>query len=374
MPRGVHDEPTGPIQIHLLSTEHRESDRRAELESNAVSDELGEQLDRGYDVDNLEFAQPHVKGPVLWEMQRDEGSKAFVEACLIISGLINSHHNVSYVMSETSGEAVMEYTASYIEKEGNGLVAASAVMLAAIDHIHAHPSVADNTGTDVRTGQHFATRVVNSLTAATEFSVPIMLLALRGRTSIVTSEAYWYLFPHDNVTYVERLRSAARGDEESEGGVGTEQDEASGESTSECETEDEGVRDEVENRPSDAEIAFAEKTVDEVAATEEEKLMDMLHDMGNSTNNAEASTTGGTNEYKLLDGTIVYVSQAESHLHRGPNFVDYNPQEFHCIVDLKKRPTEEQLAKGKAFILLKCRVFCDIFIYLFLIEPGVVVA
>jgi hypothetical protein len=409
MARGLHEGQTTPVHLTLVSKEDRDAGIRAVVTASPIADDLAEQIDRGYNLDRLEFATPHVLGPILWELHRLMESEMFVEASLLISGLINAHHNGSFVLSEGAGEGIAEYTNQYMEKEGKGLEAAASVMLAAIDHLHAHPSVAANSGEDVRTGQHFATRVVNSLTAATEFSVPIMLLALRGRTSIVTSESYWYIFPHDNVNYVDRMRASARlsaggegansvgsasneGDEdddddddddyrESDSDMRDDEDDEqsmsgeddSGQSASvDHDDDDESDEDtrsershdsldsgvhargdgnnggarrsvngaecigEDDEQPSGKAIKFAESVLDEVQTAQHDDYVDMLEALGDCKADP-TPTTGGTNEFKLADGTIVYVTHAESYKYRGEHFVDFNPQEFHCIVDLVKK-------------------------------------
>ncbi len=54
---------------------------------------------------------------------------------------------------------------------------------------------------------------------------------------------------------------------------------------------------------------------------------------------------GGTNSYKTTVGKVVFLTQAESHHHRGPAFAHYSQLEFECIVQLQEKVQHQEKAE-----------------------------
>jgi hypothetical protein len=105
----------------------------------------------------------------------------------------------------TSGEAAEEYLSEYMVKEKASLKQAVPSLFAALDQIIAHPSKAEDTGSTIRTGIHLAQRTVNTLSGSHQWSMPLTASALLGNKSIVSSELFCYIFPHENDSYVNSL-------------------------------------------------------------------------------------------------------------------------------------------------------------------------
>ncbi|ETL95647.1 hypothetical protein L917_06590 [Phytophthora nicotianae] len=97
---------------------------------------------------------------------------------------------------EDAGDMVDEYQQNYMTKEGAGLKNAAAVMLTALEDVLKYPSVALNSGTPIRQAQYLATRTVNAFGGAHEWPLSLMVYALLGHKSYISSEAFWYIFPH----------------------------------------------------------------------------------------------------------------------------------------------------------------------------------
>jgi hypothetical protein len=64
------------------------------------------------------------------------------------------------------------YLVKYLTKDKTELSASLVVLLDARKHIDKYPSVADDTGTAIRTTQHFLIRVLNSLSGMSEYGAP----------------------------------------------------------------------------------------------------------------------------------------------------------------------------------------------------------
>jgi hypothetical protein len=78
-------------------------------------------------------------------------------------------------------------------------------LLVALDQIIAYPSKAEDTGSTIRTGIHLAQCTMNTFSGSHQWSMPLMVSALLGNKSIVSSELLCYVLPHANVSYVNSL-------------------------------------------------------------------------------------------------------------------------------------------------------------------------
>ncbi len=55
---------------------------------------------------------------------------------------------------------------------------------------------------------------------------------------------------------------------------------------------------------------------------------------------------GGANcYYKIKDGKVVFLTQAESYHHRGPAFAHYSQLEFECIIHLQEKVQHQEKAE-----------------------------
>ena len=219
-----------------------------------------------------------------------------IEANLIVSNLLQCHNNASIITSKDAGEAVEEYAAAYMTKEGAPLRQAAAVLLAAVDHIARYTSKAEDSGTVERTGKHLAQRTLNSFTGSHQWSMPLMVYALHGFKSYATTEAFTYIFPHDNVSNFDEVpeEAAQKGNVENVG--------------------QEDVAD-----PS---------------------IMDLLNSVNKLPANDNKGFVGATS-YKVGQKCI-FLNQAVSYVNRGKCFEPYGQLEFECIVELLPKKGEQQ--------------------------------
>ncbi|ETM48838.1 hypothetical protein L914_06688 [Phytophthora nicotianae] len=186
-PAGIHNLPTQPLHI---------SKSDGVLTGKSLNPELEVKLDAGYDPEQGEFLRPHIPGPIVWEQFRPESDGMFIETNLLLSGLTASHCSSSIMNGEDAGDMVDEHQQNYMTKEGAGLKNAAAVMLTALEDVLKYPSVALNSGTPIRQAQYLATRTVNAFGGAHEWPLSLMVYALLGHKSYISSEAFWYIFPH----------------------------------------------------------------------------------------------------------------------------------------------------------------------------------
>jgi hypothetical protein len=130
-----------------------------------------------------------------------------------------------------------------------------------------------------------------------QWSMPLMALALLGNRSIISSELYRYVVPHANVSYVNSLLPS-RSDLSDEQNKPTSSVDDNNDYTQSC---------------LDAVMA---------AVSKDDEHNDFCR---------------GTTSHKTADGTVVFLTQAESYYHRSPAFANYSQLEFECIIQLQDK-------------------------------------
>lgn len=118
-------------------------------------------------------------------------------------------------------KATMFYLVSYIVKNVTELHATLSVFLNSAKHVRDHPSTAQDSGTDQRTGMHIIQRTINSMTGAQE--LPAMLGAMVGmrRSRFHCNRAFVYTCVTGAVAWVKHHifgDRAAWDDREADGG------------------------------------------------------------------------------------------------------------------------------------------------------------
>ena len=220
-----------------------------------------------------------------------------------MTNLLQCHNNASVITGRDSGEAIEEYAVSYMTKEGAPLLHAAAVLLAAIDNLSKHPSLAEDTGTLKRTGKHLAAWTVNSFSGSHQWSLPVMAYALRGHKSFSSTESFWFLFPHDNVAF------------------------------------------------RDGSNKHKINTSYAMQILNKEMLEDTLQALqANINEHNDQDSAIGARANKVGNSTV-FLTQAESYAHQGEHFHDYSQLEFECTTDLierkPKKPTQVQADQHK---------------------------
>ena len=86
------------------------------------------------------------------------------------------------------------YLIKYLAKDGNELANILSLVKAADEQIRKHPSVADDSGTEVRRSQHLLTRLLNCVNGQVEVGGQTAALALLGFPSNVMSHGFVFVF------------------------------------------------------------------------------------------------------------------------------------------------------------------------------------
>ncbi len=128
--------------------------------------------------------------------------------------------------------------------------------------------------------------------------MPLMASAHLGNKSIISSELFYYVFPHENVFYVSSLL-------QSDSNL----------------SHNKSVKN---SRSMDENNEYARICLDAVM---EAVWKDDDHN----------EFCGGANSYKTTYGKVVFLTQAESYHHCGPVFANYSQLEFECIIQLQEK-------------------------------------
>jgi hypothetical protein len=158
-------------------------------------------------------------------------------------------------------------------------------LLAALNEIIVRPSKADDTGTAICTGKHFAQYTVNAYWGSHQWSMPFMASALLGNRSIISLELNHYVFPHANVSHVNTLLPSLSNEQ-------------------------------IKPTSSvDDNIQYAQSYLDAVmvSVSKDDKHNEICR---------------GTTFYKTADGTVVFLTHAKLYHHQGPAFAKYSQLEF----------------------------------------------
>ncbi|OWZ23122.1 LOW QUALITY PROTEIN: hypothetical protein PHMEG_0002044 [Phytophthora megakarya] len=206
-PSGVNLHPTCP----LLVTRDRSGDMKAGVppivHGFPVPQHLLRSIDCGYSVEKGEAFRPHGEGPLVWELQRPASDAYMVETNLILAALTCSHTNSSVINGVDCGDMIDEYQQAYMTKDDVALKSAASALHSALEHNVKFPSHADNSQTPLRIGQYLATRTVNSFSGGHEWSHSLMVHAITGHRSFLSSDKFWYIFPYSLMQYVNDLLS-----------------------------------------------------------------------------------------------------------------------------------------------------------------------
>jgi hypothetical protein len=289
--QGLHEEKICAILVILFKSEN--------VANIPLDKDIVAMLNTPNDALAGALKQQHPMRPIVWEQTRNEQDAYYCENNIIITNIVGCASNSSLITSTTSGKAPKEYMSKYMVKEKASLKQAVPSLLAALDEIIVHPSKAENTGTAICTGKYLAQCTINAFLGSHQWSMPLMASALLGNRSIISLELYCFVFPHANVSYVNSLLPS-RSDLSNE-----------------------------QNKPTssvDDNNEYAQSCLDAVMAAV-------------SKDDEHNEFCGGTTSYKTTDGTVLFLTQAESYYHRGPVFASYSQLEFECIIQLQDKPS-----------------------------------
>ncbi|KAG6949905.1 hypothetical protein JG687_00014556 [Phytophthora cactorum] len=180
-PAGVHERETEPLCIR-----------------GAIADSVDKKLVYA----DKRVIRERTDGAIVWEQHRPAKDAMFVDTNLSLAFLTRSHTNSAVMDGMDAGNMVEEYQqSSYMTKEKGGLKFANTAMHTAISDILEYLSLAEDSGTNLRTAKQLAARAVNDFTGGNEWSHSLMAYALAGHRSFLSSDTFWYRFPHRLVKY-----------------------------------------------------------------------------------------------------------------------------------------------------------------------------
>ncbi|OWZ05539.1 hypothetical protein PHMEG_00022357 [Phytophthora megakarya] len=333
-PAGVHEGLTSPLHVRLSSPGSVK--QHATFSVTNIEDATAAIIDDNTGLQGRKLLPDHVDGAIIWEQHRPIGDIMFVETNLAMAALLASHTNSSLMNGKASADMVEEYQHAYMTKEKGGLKFATTAMLTALEDIEKYPSQADDCGTRVRHAKHLASRTVNSFTGGTEWSHSLMAYSLAGHCSFVSSDTFWYVYPHALAAYirehsVNEIGSGSSEEEDDEEFVlSTSSEDTDSSENSDIAISDTELLELLDVDGTDDSYGICSEPVGENEANEwvEGALRDLIAGVNtDSEDTAQSSTPSGARMYKV-NGEVIIVSPSESYRYRGVHFQDYSPLEF----------------------------------------------
>jgi hypothetical protein len=119
-----------------------------------------------------------------------------------LSAALACNTNVEPLGNFAQAKSALFYLLKYIVKDGSELANTLSLLHAADKHNQLYPSIADNTGTNVRNTQYLTTRLLNSISGQVEVGGQVASLSLCGVPSNLYSHDFAFLHIHPAIVYV----------------------------------------------------------------------------------------------------------------------------------------------------------------------------
>lgn len=240
----------------------------------------------------------------------------------LITALLGCNTNIGVLGSDSQAKAALCYVLKYITKPTTELTHVLSLWNNARKTIETYPSKAVDTGTSLRTAQHFLTRIANQMTSSTEISSMMAAAALLGTPAETASCSFQYVFVHAAMKYAEGYNNSS-----SDAITDDEED-------SHCEIDEEAI---VMN-----ENYFDLFSSEDFDGESEPQVHDTLfthalYDSGNVPKVSSTVYTGATGK--------IAVPQHIHYAHRGMHFAAYNLYEYTSIVSIIPKPKNQQSEK-----------------------------
>jgi hypothetical protein len=111
------------------------------------------------------------------------------------------HNNTACLGSSEQGKAALFYLSSYFSKKKQALEQCLSVLSAACKQTKKFPSIAEDSGTTLRTAQHILTHTLNKLHLKMEVTDYQVAAALLDLPSEMCSDNFSYMKPYDSIVY-----------------------------------------------------------------------------------------------------------------------------------------------------------------------------
>jgi len=132
-----------------------------------------------------------------------------VEHSPVISSVTCCNQAAMHLGDEDQSYASMFYLSDYFGKNKVQMEHCLSSLERAIEHTKKYPSIASDSGSSKRNGQHVLTALVNKLDGGAEFADVQMVAAMNGNKAEVATDKFGYFGPHEALRYaLNRLKRA----------------------------------------------------------------------------------------------------------------------------------------------------------------------
>jgi hypothetical protein len=147
--QGFHTWNTCPLLVVLFRSENIAKKQHADIQAYLMDEDTIAMLNAPNNVLIGEFIHQHPMRPIVSKQIQYDQDAYYCENNIITTNIVGYANNSSPIRSTTSGEAAEEYLSEYMVKEKANLKEAIPSLLAALDQIIAHPSKAEDTGSNI---------------------------------------------------------------------------------------------------------------------------------------------------------------------------------------------------------------------------------
>ena len=227
------------------------------------------------------------------------------------------------------------YTVKYIAKDAGELAEAAAILYQAQRRTEQYPSVADDSGTPVRSATHFCQSILHQINGRRELSAPQAASLILGRDLELCSELISQVYATDAIAFVKQMIKEA-------GDNRTYDDTTQFDDYSRTERDD----DSYDNSDSDSDdsefddILGNEGRAKAALNTAASKLSDDLP----ATSSGSGRPTGQA--FTLSNGEVVVVRQIVNYVYRGPELNRYSLVDYVELIKICKISSKGKSRSG----------------------------
>jgi hypothetical protein len=227
------------------------------------------------------------------------------------TSVLNCNTAAYLLGGKQQAKSALFYLLKYLTKDGVQLANSLAVLHSARQHIEQYPSIAVNTGTTQRIGQHFLLRCINSFSGQSEVSSTQAAASLLGMNSQTFSTNFIYLYIKPAIEFVIQQQNILNIQAELE------------------------INDTAENNNT------PEEELIDTTLLNEESLPEVVGNRQNS------HSFGGVPVY-TLNGEHIPVAQHLHYRFRGEQLISLSLYEYFGCISVKKRPEQNENNQGRS--------------------------
>jgi len=124
----------------------------------------------------------------------------------ILSAAVQCNTSIDALGNTAQAKSALFYILKYVTKNSLPLSNVLSLYISVKEQILARPSIAEDTGTDIRTGMHHIQRLINSINGSVEVAAQVAGSCLMGLTGEIFSHDFWYVYNYQALRYLKEMK------------------------------------------------------------------------------------------------------------------------------------------------------------------------